>query len=507
MSTLICEEPFSAAVESGLLQNVCHSCFLYSRERKLRFCSRCLTVHYCSVKCQRNDWHDHSAECKCLKKYSPRIPSCFVRLLARFYWKMSAKGQAAVSFNSRRCYDLADSERRSPTLGSSSTHKDDPERIKAIQKMPAPKDVSQLRSLLGLINFYGNFVKDLHSLRAPLNSLSKNDVVYTWTPECLSSFDKIKEILSSDLLLTHFDPGLPIIVAADASNYGMAATLSHRFADGCEIIYHASRCLTQPWKKYRQIEKEALSLIFAVQKSNRFIHGRHFTLRISAESIRTATQADRLIQLVIDYTKSGNRPKVNRHSPLWHYNNRRNTHYTKLIQAEDENAFKKVCLLAYDGFRHRKTCQDLPKMSIRGKAELQSWPKPRSPWTGVHADFAGPMEGRYYLLNVDAYSKWPEIVQMPSISSTATIQAMKWIFAKFGNPETLATDKGTQSTFFCSSYTVPFVRKEVWTRHVNQLRPRIATTAANTFLDVFDVPLLDSASKNDGATLTADSFQ
>ncbi|ETN82560.1 MYND finger [Necator americanus] len=108
MSTLICEEPFSAAVESGLLQNVCHSCFLYSRERKLRFCSRCLTVHYCSVKCQRNDWHDHSAECKCLKKYSPRIPSCFVRLLARFYWKMSAKGQAAVSFNSRRCYDLAD---------------------------------------------------------------------------------------------------------------------------------------------------------------------------------------------------------------------------------------------------------------------------------------------------------------------------------------------------------------------------------------------------------------
>ncbi|KAK6741802.1 hypothetical protein RB195_009587 [Necator americanus] len=65
-----------------------------------------------------------------------------------------------------------------------------PEKIEAIQKMPAPKDVSQLTSFLS--------------------------------------------ILSLDLLLTHSDPNLPIIVAADASNCGMGATLSHRFADGCE---------------------------------------------------------------------------------------------------------------------------------------------------------------------------------------------------------------------------------------------------------------------------------
>ncbi|KAK6735953.1 hypothetical protein RB195_018922 [Necator americanus] len=155
-----------------------------------------------------------------------------------------------------------------------------PEKIKAIQKMPAPKDVSQLRSFLGLINFYGNFVKDLHNLRALLDTLTIMDVVYTWIQECQSSFDKIKAILSSDLLLTHFDLSLPIIVAADASNYRMGATLSHRFADGCEnIINYASCCLTQPQKNYSQIEKEALALIFAVsQKFHRFIHGRHFTL-------------------------------------------------------------------------------------------------------------------------------------------------------------------------------------------------------------------------------------
>ncbi|KAK6060409.1 hypothetical protein COOONC_01930, partial [Cooperia oncophora] len=49
-------------------------------------------------------------------------------------------------------------------------------------KMPAPTDVSQLRAFLGLINFYGNFVKDLHDLRAPLDALTKKDAVYKWSP-------------------------------------------------------------------------------------------------------------------------------------------------------------------------------------------------------------------------------------------------------------------------------------------------------------------------------------
>ncbi|KHN81957.1 Uncharacterized protein K02A2.6, partial [Toxocara canis] len=63
----------------------------------------------------------------------------------------------------------------------------------------------------------------------------------------------------------------------------------------------------------------------------------------------------------------------------------------------------------------------------------------------VHADFAGLINGAYYLVIVDAYSKWPEIVQMNSTSSSATIRVRK-IFAQFGNPQKLVTDNGTQFT-------------------------------------------------------------
>ncbi|PIO75461.1 hypothetical protein TELCIR_02485 [Teladorsagia circumcincta] len=100
--------------------------------------------------------------------------------------------------------------------------------------MPPPKNVSQLRAFFGLVNFYGNFVKNLHNLRVPLNALTKKDATFLWTPTCQSSFDRIKAILKSDLLLTHYDPSLPIVVAADASSYGIGAVLSHQSPDGSE---------------------------------------------------------------------------------------------------------------------------------------------------------------------------------------------------------------------------------------------------------------------------------
>ncbi|PIO71477.1 integrase core domain protein [Teladorsagia circumcincta] len=107
------------------------------------------------------------------------------------------------------------------------------------------------------------------------------------------------------------------------------------------------------------------------------------------------------------------------------------------------------------------TCAEAAKNPV--KAELNSWPKATSPWTRVHADFAGSLDGIYYLVVVDAYSKWPEILQMNSISTSATIKAMRRIFARFGNPQSLVTDNGTQftsasSTEFCLHRGIRHIR-------------------------------------------------
>ncbi|BHF79290.1 hypothetical protein SprV_0602241000 [Sparganum proliferum] len=155
----------------------------------------------------------------------------------------------------------------------------DPENIRTIQRMPAPKNVSQLRLFLGLISYYSAFLPSLHDVRAPLNRLLQKDALWCWSPDCEKAFAQLKSMLSSDLLLTRYDPTLPIVAAADASNHGVGAVISHTFPDGSEkAIMHASRTLTPAEKNYGKIEKEDLGLVFAVKKFHKLLYGRHFTL-------------------------------------------------------------------------------------------------------------------------------------------------------------------------------------------------------------------------------------
>ncbi|CAH8462024.1 unnamed protein product [Schistosoma rodhaini] len=155
----------------------------------------------------------------------------------------------------------------------------DPENIRAIRTMPTPTNISTLRSFLGLVSYYSAFVPSMHDIRAPLNYLLDKDISWNWTKECENAFCKLKTIISSELLLTHYDPSLPIIVATDASAFGLGAVISHQFPDATEkAIMHASRTLTPAEKKYGQIEKEALALVFAVRRFHKFLYGRRFTL-------------------------------------------------------------------------------------------------------------------------------------------------------------------------------------------------------------------------------------
>ncbi|XP_055616766.1 uncharacterized protein K02A2.6-like [Toxorhynchites rutilus septentrionalis] len=132
----------------------------------------------------------------------------------------------------------------------------DPAKIAAIMNMAPPQDLTGVRSFLGAINYYGKFVPSMRTIRYPLDELLKSSTSFIWTPECQQTFDKFKEILSSELLLTHYNPEQEIIVSADASSVGVGATISHKFPDGkVKVIQHASRALNAAEQRYSQPDR------------------------------------------------------------------------------------------------------------------------------------------------------------------------------------------------------------------------------------------------------------
>ena len=92
----------------------------------------------------------------------------------------------------------------------------------------------------------------------------------------------------------------------------------------------------------------------------------------------------------------------------------------------------------------RAKCQQVH--SSPPSAPLNPWKWPLRPWARLHLDFAGPFQGKTILVLIDTHSKWIEAVCTPSTSSTAVINELRTLFAKFGLPETIVTDNGTGFT-------------------------------------------------------------
>ena len=152
-------------------------------------------------------------------------------------------------------------------------------KVDAVKRMPPPESVSGLRSFLGSVQFYGKFLPNLATVTEPLHRLTKKEVPWKWDREEQAAFQKLKDLLSADTILVHFDPSLPIGISCDASEVGLGAVLFHRYSDGSERpIANTSKILTSTQRGYSQIQKEALAIIFALNKFHQFLYGRTFIL-------------------------------------------------------------------------------------------------------------------------------------------------------------------------------------------------------------------------------------
>ena len=90
-------------------------------------------------------------------------------------------------------------------------------KVKAIKPVPTPSNVSELKAYLGILTYYSKFLPNLSTVLAPLYELLKKHKKWTWQAAQAEAFQKSKDMLTSSIVLTHFNPDLPLTLACDAS--------------------------------------------------------------------------------------------------------------------------------------------------------------------------------------------------------------------------------------------------------------------------------------------------
>lgn len=158
-------------------------------------------------------------------------------------------------------------------------------KVDALNAAPIPTDIIQLRSFLGMVEYYSRFMPRLASEVEPLRRFLRKDTPLVWDNEADRSFNQVKKLLSSAKTLRMFDPTLPTIVATDASAYGIGAMLQQSHGDGVFPVAFASRTLTSTERRYSVGEKEALACLWACEKWHIYLWGRHFTLHTDHQAL------------------------------------------------------------------------------------------------------------------------------------------------------------------------------------------------------------------------------
>lgn len=153
----------------------------------------------------------------------------------------------------------------------------DPQKVAAMSGYPTPKNVREVRRLLGLAGWYRRFIPQFASITAPISGLlKKNTNKFTWTEEANIAFNQIKTILVSEPILSCPNYNQTFSIQCDASDLGIGGILVQGEGETERIIAYMSEKLSAAEQKYQTTERECLAVIRSIEKFRPYIEGTKF---------------------------------------------------------------------------------------------------------------------------------------------------------------------------------------------------------------------------------------
>ena len=154
----------------------------------------------------------------------------------------------------------------------------DPDKTAAVREMRPPRNITEVRRLLGLANQLGKFSPNLAEISQPLRELLKKNREWLWGPDQDHALKQLKEELTKPTVLALYNPARDVKISADASSFGLGAVLLQKHEGGWKPVAYASRSMTEAEKRYAQIEKEALATVWSCERFSDYVLGKEIAI-------------------------------------------------------------------------------------------------------------------------------------------------------------------------------------------------------------------------------------
>ena len=151
----------------------------------------------------------------------------------------------------------------------------DPKKVQAIWDWAAPSTVPELRSFLGLANYYRRFIEGYSKKAAPLSDMLKKNRRWDWSSECQLAFDKLRRAVMSAPVLKLPDFEKPFEVHTDASDKAVGGVLVQ---EGHPVAFE-SRKLSEAEQKYSAHEKEMAAMVHCLGVWIVYVLGSKFVVK------------------------------------------------------------------------------------------------------------------------------------------------------------------------------------------------------------------------------------
>ncbi|CAB3997885.1 Retrovirus-related Pol poly from transposon, partial [Paramuricea clavata] len=162
----------------------------------------------------------------------------------------------------------------------------DPSKIAAVENFPVPRCVRDVRSFLGLANYYRRFIKNFASIASPLNKLTHKNVRFYWDESCAKAFHTLKSCLTSAPILAYPDFSLPFELNTDASSTGIGFALCQTQDGKSRAIAYGGCDLNTAERNYSTTEREALAIVEGIKKFRNYLHDRKFVIHTDHHALR-----------------------------------------------------------------------------------------------------------------------------------------------------------------------------------------------------------------------------